>query len=265
MPVPPPDLLLCDHCGYPLPGLDDNQACPECGTPASASNPARRSGPLWATRPGLGTWIDVVLAMLFRPAAFFRNLRLGGSNLLPRLFLLSIACIVGAAWAIGEAVWGGRPAPLAWALGMAAAKAVLILSYIEAGGVTFFSRQRGWRVPFRLAERVVCYAAVGWLPAAAGLIVLNAAWRSGALADIIRPAMNTLGVPTSSGLPAGVFPAVFVAVGGLLILGFEAWVYVGVRRVRFANPPGARPTRTKSTDQTTSDSPNLDAPPRPAV
>ncbi|MEM8782719.1 MAG: hypothetical protein AAGE65_07655 [Planctomycetota bacterium] len=246
MPVPPPNLLLCEACGYPLPGVNESQACPECGAPAARSNPARRTGPLWNTRPGPGAWIDIALAMLTRPAAFYRELRLGGSNVMPRLFLLSVACLVGAGWAVGEAWWNDRPAPLAWGLGMLAAKSVLLLSYLEAGGVTFFSRRRGWRVPFRLAERVVCYAAFGWLPAAAGLIGLNVAWQSGGLAETLRPWL-----PASDVLPAAsLAPIVFVAIGGVLILGFETWVYVGVRQVRFANPPQAQPARSPNPNPT---------------
>ncbi|MEM7576454.1 MAG: hypothetical protein AAF328_03175 [Planctomycetota bacterium] len=235
--APPANALLCETCGYPLPGLDDTHLCSECGTPAKDSDPARRTGPLWHTRPGPGAWIDVALALLTRPSGFFRSLQLGGSNVRPRLFLVSVACLVGAGWAIGEAVWNDRPAPLAWGLGMFAAKAVLLLSYLEAAGVTFFSWRRGWRVPFRLAERVVCYAAFGWVPAAAGMMLVNIAWQSGALADTVRPWLPASGVfPVSS-----LVPIILIANLGLLIMAFEAWVYVGVRQVRYANPPQARP------------------------
>ncbi len=238
MPVPPPQPLLCETCGYPLPSLEHTQACPECGTPATASDPALRTGPLWHSRPGPGAWIDIALALLIQPSRFFRTLRLDGSNLMPRLFLLSVACLVGGGWAVGEAVWNHRPIPLAWGSGMIAAKAVLLLSYIEAAGVTFFSRQRGWRVPFRLAERLVCYAAVGWLPAAAGMMLVNVAWQSGALADTLRPWLPASGlVPATS-----VVPIILVANAGLLMMLFEAWVYLGVRQVRYANAPKTRPT-----------------------
>ncbi|MEM9752006.1 MAG: hypothetical protein AAF916_01325 [Planctomycetota bacterium] len=250
--VPPAKLLLCETCGYPLANLEPDSACPECGTPSANSDPARRDGPLWQQRPGPGSWVDIALAMITRPGDFYQRLRLGGSNVMPRLFLLSVACFVGASWAVSESLWNDRPPPLAWALGMVAAKAVLLLSYLEALGVTFFSWRRGWRVPFRLAERVVCYAAVGWVPAAIGLILLNTAWQSGALGDTIQAALIRVGAGDSSVFPtASLIPAVFIAVGGVLILGFEAWVYVGVRRVRYANPPDAR---------CATPSPHLDAP-----
>ncbi|MEM1445910.1 MAG: hypothetical protein AAGF84_07640 [Planctomycetota bacterium] len=252
--IPRPTVLLCENCGYPLSSLDEQHACPECGTPAVESDPARRIGPLWHNRPGPGAWIDIALALLTKPGRFFRDLKLGGSNVMPRLFLLSIACLVGGGWALSESLWNDRHAPIAWGLGMLAAKAVLLLSYLEALGVTFFSWRRGWRVPFRLAERVVCYASFGWVPAAIGLILLNSAWQSGALADAIRPWLPAAGVFPAASL----VPAVFIAVGGVLILGFEAWVYVGVRHVRYANPPNAHPSHLKSVPATSQTS-RLDA------
>lgn len=221
------DALLCESCGYPAQGLPADADCPECGETLADSNPKTRTGPLWRHRPSPGSWIDIAVDLLVRPRRFFRTLRVDGSNLTARLYLLSIACIIGGAWALSELLWIGRPAWLAWAMGIVAAKAVLALTYIEAAGVTFFSKQRGWRVPFRLAERVVAYASLGWLPAAGVLIVLNRLAHAGIITDALRPVAGHL---------ADEFvPAVFVAVGGVAMLAFETLVYTGVRQVRFAN------------------------------
>ncbi len=222
-----PDAWLCETCGYPMQGLHLDADCPECGRPLAESDPARRTGPLWQARPGPGAWIDIAVDLICRPRVFFRTLRTDGGNLPARLYLLSVACLVGGMWALAEVAWLGRPAWLAWAMGMIAAKATLVLTYIEAGGVAFFSKQRGWRVPIRLAERVCGYAALGWVLAAAALIVLHRFAQSGEIARVLRP--------VAGGLADDLVPATYIAVGGIAMLGFETLVYTGVRQVRFAN------------------------------
>ncbi len=235
------DALLCETCGYPLGGLPIPGDCPECGQTITDSDPAVRTGPLWASRPGPGAWIDVIVDLLRRPKTFFRTMRIDGSNLLPRLFLLTVVCLVGGAWAIAEVALNHHPATWAWARGGAAALMAWLLCYIEVVGVTFFSAWRKWRVPWRLAERIVCYASPGWLPAIALLIGLH----FGAipqLADWLRPL-------TGPGpLPPQLVLAAYIAVATVAILGFDILVYLGVRQLRFANapppPPGSPATPT---------------------
>ncbi len=236
--APPRDereALLCESCGYPLDGLAPAGDCPECGDPVAASDPRRRTGPLWARRPGPGAWVDVVVDLIARPTRFFRKMRVDGSNVLPRLYLLTVACVGGGGWSVAELAWNGRSALWAWVGGMLAAKSVLLLSYTEAGGVAFFSRQRGWRVPFSVAERVVCYASPGWLPAAAALIVVHHYASGPWLVGWLEPLTG------SRTLARQLIPAAYILIGGLAILGFESLVYIGVRQVRFANRPAHRP------------------------
>ena len=156
-------------------------------------------------------------------------MRADGGNLLPRMYLLSVACLIGGGWALGELLWIERDPVLAWALGMLAANVVVALSYLEAGGVTFFSRRRGWRVPFRLAERVVCYASPGWFVAAGGLMYLAKLHHGEDLVPLLSAVSGSLGPQ--------LVPAVFAAAGGLTLMGFECLVYVGGRQVRVANSP----------------------------
>lgn len=177
---------------------------------------------------GVSSAIRTIWGVVMRPATTFRRMAVDGPSTPPRLFLLIVAGLVGVAWAMTEWLALARPMLWSWAVGMVAAKGVLGLAYLEAVGVTILSGRRGWRVPFRLAERVACYASVGML--LAGLILLKArlVWAQG-------------WVP----LPDGFYGAIVgpIAVCALLagaILGFELLVWLGVRQVRFANQPHGR-------------------------
>jgi len=93
-------------------------------------------------------------------------------------------------------------------------------------GVTAYSKRRGWRVPFRLAERVCCYASVAWLPGVlvAGLgMVLIEHFLAG------RFWFESL---------LGLVKVRWLFYTGLFmfsLLWFETLVWVGVRQVKFAN------------------------------
>jgi len=105
----------------------------------------------------------------------------------------------------------------------------LLLTYIEVLGVVTFSRRRGWRVPFASAERVCCYASVGWLP---GVIV------AGVGVSLVD--MHGLGRPWFEHL-LGLVRVGWLLYGVLFIvamLWFETLVWIGVRRVRYANAWG---------------------------
>ena len=110
---------------------------------------------------------------------------------------------------------------------MGTAKGVLLFSYVEAAGLWFFSRRRGWRVPFRRAERIVAYASVGWLPAAA-LLAAAAPALAGPGADAFG--QRLLGAPHPL-----LGPLLLLALLGAAGLAFETLAWVGVRRLRYAN------------------------------
>jgi len=224
----PPD-LLCEFCGYGLFGLPADAACPECGQPIAASIPTHRVGPAWQNRLSLGNGLATALSMISRPGETFRTMRLDGPALPARLFLLSIALIVGVGWGLFDLVVVGRGFLLAWVAGMAAAKTVLIMTYIETLGVTFFSKRRGWRVPFRLAERVTCYASVGWVIAAIVLAPLVGLYDVGLLEGWV---VHVVGHWQPE------YRWLLAAIGfGAAVLFFETLVWTGVRKVRFGNRP----------------------------
>ncbi|MEM6459100.1 MAG: hypothetical protein AAF710_06885 [Planctomycetota bacterium] len=209
-----------------LPGDAD---CPECGRPIAASRAERRVGLPWQHAATPRAWLSTAAAIAIAPKSSFGRLDLGGSNLRDRLFLLSVASLVGGGWGLATLALTDRGFLMAWLQGMAAAKVVLAMSYVEVLGVTLFSRRRGWRVPITRAERVVAYASVGWVAAAAVLTMLRAVDAAGWADRWITLAVGTTAVDTALLLAAVGF--------GLAVLGFETLVWVGVRAVRYGNAP----------------------------
>ena len=221
----PTDDSLCERCGYPLRGLPIEADCPECGQAVAESSPAKRGG---YGSPKSGWWIAgmrVSVMMFFAPRRLYRGLSIQGGNAMARWYLASIALVCGLAWGF---LWGAIIENKVFAIHamLGACLAILAMTYIEMLGVTAFSRRRGWRVPFRLAERVCCLAAVGWMPgvliAGIGLLVLST---------------FAAGEPWFERL-LGLVRVSWICYGGLFVLSllwFETLVWLGVRQVRYAN------------------------------
>lgn len=222
----PTDDALCEQCGYPLRGLPGDAVCPECGLAVSESSPAKRLGVEHGFETKVFRLMEIIFASLFVPKATFRAMPIDVSRWKDRLILLLCALMAGSAWGAigGEAVegvyrhadWLDRLVPLA----------VIVMTYIEMLGVSAFSKQRGWRVPFALAERVCCRAAIGWLPglliAGAGMWVLK--WFAFGQPWFEQP----YGIVRVGWL---FFAVLFVSA----LLWFESLVWVGVRQVKYAN------------------------------
>lgn len=225
MRFPGPD-SLCENCGYALKGLRPEGDCPECGQPIAESSPALRVGP---GRPG-----RVAIEMLLRPRVFFRTLRVDGSSVPARGFMFSIVLLIGLLWLIGGAVRGDQSLGVGLFEAGLAMASLYLLSYIEAVGVVYFSRKRSWRVPFRLAERLVCYASIGWIPAAIVLGWAVSHFRDGSLDRWMRQLLSTWGTWQSGEL--------LILIGAVAMMWFEMLVWVGVRQTRYANAAGPSPT-----------------------
>ena len=111
---------------------------------------------------------------------------------------------------------------------------MIALTYVEALGLSFFSRRRGWRIGLGRAERVACYASVGWLPAVAALAGVHALEQGGVFASLWGAWIG----PWTHAAELGVL----VAAGGVVMLWFEWLCWLGARRIRYANDP-PRPCR----------------------
>jgi len=191
-------------------------------------------------RTGPGTVKQTLFSLVVRPKVFFRTMRVGVSNTTARRFMLGVLSFIGISWLV---VFQSRVmAALTHAIILIAS--LYLLTYIEAVGVVFFSRKRRWRVPFRLAERLVCYASIGWIPTA---WVMGLAWVLYRGSDINRWMYQLLGVwgPWQS-------VELLILIGAVSMMWFEVLVWVGVRQTKYANshamgtaePPQREPTGT---------------------
>ena len=232
----PNDDALCERCGYPIRGLSIDAVCPECGFAVEASSPDKRFVLMDAKmRAFTGFW-RTCATVLWSPVKSYRLLRIESGLDSPRSFLTrscffaSVLWAFGISFALGNANW-----PLkvwCFSLGLQFVIAMLVLhgmSYIEMVGVTTFSRRRGWRVPFRLAHRVCCYASVGWLPG----VLIGAC----GVALIESYLAGRFWFESQMGLVR----VRWIFYGGLFVMAllwFETLVWIGVRQVRYAN---ARP------------------------
>ncbi|GAB4108322.1 MAG: hypothetical protein Kow00105_14990 [Phycisphaeraceae bacterium] len=151
-----------------------------------------------------------------------------GSNVSARLVLLLVAMTSGITWFILLNGWhAGTGLTRTVILSLVVCDAVILLSYVEALGVWYFSRRRGWRIPMKLAERLVCYSAIGWWPAAVSMALAVQAQQRGL---IDRWMSHLIG-----GWEPWQSIALLVLIAGLAMLWFETLVWIGVRKTRFAN------------------------------
>lgn len=223
---PGPD-TLCESCGYALKGLSPDGGCPECGLAIAESSPTKRTGHLWQTRPGPQAAFNVVIALMLNPRYFFRTMRIDGPNLNARLFLLLVVAFIGALWfSISVSVYGYRQDAALIQEGILTT-GIVMLTYVEALGVTYFSRRRGWRVPFRLAERLVCYCSIGWVPVAIIMGITIRFYADGRLDGWMSGLLGVWGPWQSLEL--------LVLIGAVSLLWFETLVWIGVRQTKYAN------------------------------
>ncbi|MEM6553554.1 MAG: hypothetical protein AAF750_15670 [Planctomycetota bacterium] len=265
MPFPAPG-HLCEACGYPLSHSPSDrrpdfsrdatapQACPECGTPLARSDPAHRTGLPWDHRFTPLTFLRTLVALSLHPLRSARQHAFHHPNTAPRLFLLLTASLCSLYTTALTAFFPPPPLQdahasiLAPLLGLVAFHAIFGFAYIETLGVAFFARRRKWRVPFPNAERLVLYAAPGWLPATALTLEAFRFLDSQSLQKLL----NQLGLslpPRSTMLIDPVYLLYAVAFG-FAVLAFESLVWAAVRTSKFANLPHPPPpiTTPKPTD-----------------
>ena len=205
-------------------------SCPECGLSVRESDPIHRTGLPWQNHMSPVTWLTTVALLTTHPWRSFRSMRLHGPSLHDRLFLLILMVLLTLAWG---GVWMSFDhSGAGWVWAVVVGVAMLVMTYIEVGGVTFVTWRRGWPVGWRKAERVACYAAIAWVPAAAGWCDLGIAVARGWMgpqwaAPALIPLLDRYQPLLAALLLAGP------------MLGFEALVWLGVRQVRYGNVPPA--------------------------
>ncbi len=238
--------LLCESCGYTLDGLPSDGACPECGRAIVLSSPARRSGSPWQATRTVRSWVATNYLILRRPAVLFDRLRVDRThrNSLLLVNLLLAGGLLAAPWVgtlIGDPARHARGSAflernglftVSLAGGSLALGSILLgLTAIEAMGVRFFGRRRGWRITPDIAWQVCAHASVGWVVAAILTLLSLVVWLN--LSYFGLSGWMTRGGGWSDLSMAAVPAAGFLA--GMLV--FEILVYRGILRCRYANAP----------------------------
>lgn len=261
--IPHESELLCESCGYSIQGL---AGCPECGLPAADSDPSRRTGSPWQSRPSLRSWVTTNVLMLLRPNRVFDRLRMDscGRRSLMVLNILIAAGLLSLPWTgvlIGDPARAARTAS-PWAgtlifLASLAAQVLLVgaalavLTAIEAAGIRFFGTRRGWRITRAVSWQVCAHASVGWIVAAALTLLALVAWLNFSYFGLTGwlERKGALGTAILAAVPASGFFA------GLLV--FESLVYFGMRRCKFANAPSPESPAARECPAATPCSPNI--------
>lgn len=248
MPDDRPDAtdFLCERCGYILNGLRQADACPECGQAIASSHPAGRTGSPWQQGRRWGVWRN--LAFLARtPWRAYGQVRIDLAEA-RRLEAENIAwagvllALLGALIAVRLAVGEQGNVSLALLVGVVTLGVsflffvilLLFLTWIERTGIRTLGRVRHRRITRAVAETIVAHAAAGWVVAA---LLTWTGWLIGVLAAYLG--QRHAWAMWELTLTAPLWMPVIGFVAGLLC--FETLVYVGVLRMRYANPPEAAP------------------------
>jgi len=218
----------CEDCGYPLRLMSPTHPCPECGRSIASSDPIRRIGLPWQNAITPVAWLRTALAITTKPRQTYRLLDSGRPSFRARLFLLVNAMLVGCLWYIVLTL-GQIVTPWFWAL--VATLAVVLLSYVEMVGVWYVSRRRGRPIRFAMAERVVAYASIAWLPAS--LVLAQVAVMH--LHHTLQAYWPSILDPLTANQTALRDVYMLTTIACVCVLGLEVLIWLGVAQNRYAN------------------------------
>ncbi|MEM9082234.1 MAG: hypothetical protein AAGB34_01465 [Planctomycetota bacterium] len=239
----------CEQCGYPLEGIHRAAACPECGFAIEESHPEHRIGTNFQRRLDPVAWLQTALISLLRPSRVWRVARID-ARLSAAFGLATIAvaagvyaCTFGTSGRLGSSFW-----VVSWTISFAVTVAALVLlTLIEAGGLRFFGRRKGFPVSGAHAITMTSLATGGWL---VGAMISGIGWR--VAQTMPATALIEAGPNTPAFIRDNFPPSAYYAETWILVLGwligfalFEIWSYRAFLALKYANLPLDAPLHTK--------------------
>ncbi len=243
-----PATLLCERCGYVIDGLEESGNCPECGKPIAESLPERRTGSAWQREGTFRSALQTHLWVLRHPVTCWDRIRVEGyfgkeqlgHTLIQAATLGVIPLILFAVFGYGQLSGSGRKTSFDTVISVFNLTVLFCvqwvgvvgigwaLSWIEMRGIRFFGARHGWRVSDAVAATICGHASVGWMLAFGGVHM--------------SITVIAIGFHSFGRMPNRLIQLVLLSVPASFFLGmllFETLVYLGVRRMRFANQPRA--------------------------
>lgn len=245
--------LLCERCGYIIEGLPETGACPECGRPIAESLPERRD--LTVATGWLGSVYRNAARTIRHPFRTLDRTPIHENVIHAGLWTrIHAATWIGASLAVSSIALGvlDDNEPYGLAIGLAVMMIIglvggtlvflliQLLTWIEVRGLVLFGKQRGSRITLNVARTTCAHGSAGWLIASIGFALtattasltwgLFAGWKQhDGYRSPTLPGWGWAVVETS--------PLVALAWIAIGFLFFETFAWLGLRRLRFANPP----------------------------
>ncbi|MCA9304788.1 MAG: hypothetical protein KC996_11755, partial [Phycisphaerales bacterium] len=162
-----PYTLLCERCGYVIEELDREGVCPECGKLIAESTP-NRPGTRWQQNPGVRSLLRTWWMTLRHPTRTLdtmilhdeQGMDLASASIFVGVGLAIVLCalplvVEPEAFFMVLLVGGVIGTSLAWLV-------LFTLTAIEAMGLRFIARKRGFRIDHHVSWAIVGHGCVGW-------------------------------------------------------------------------------------------------------
>lgn len=230
--------FLCESCGYDLTATDPAARCPECGRAVADSHHSRRIGSPYQRNPRFRSAAATFFLFISNPASLFRESSpregpmfryFSWISLFSTTTVLSPFVVVGNVSAIHELATlsdsnGTHPELLA-------GFTVFVLSLVVGYGVGFVF----WLALFMLSRFVIeLWSATIRLRSDAADVVAYTCRGAFLIAALGAPVSMLLAFLALSFLPIPIVASISVALGVLFWL---RGVHIGLRELRYANPP----------------------------